>query len=82
MVWIKLSKIIKITHQDNDLKEFNSLARMIQVSFLAYFSGGIFLSLSYFDLPWHLVSFVVLLESFLAQQSMPMLPPKIYSTIN
>jgi putative inorganic carbon (hco3(-)) transporter len=69
ITWKKLSKIIKTSKEDNDLKEINNLARMIQVSLLAYLSGGAFLSLSYYDLPWHLVSFVVLLESFLPKQA-------------
>lgn len=38
------------------------LSRMIQVSFVAYASGGAFLSLAYFDLPWHLLAIVVLLD--------------------
>lgn len=69
--WRKLSKIVKITSQNNSLNTVNSLARMIQVSFLAYFSGGAFLSLSYFDLPWHLVSLVVVLERLVNQQAVP-----------
>jgi probable O-glycosylation ligase (exosortase A-associated) len=62
MTWKKLSKIIKKTNEDNDLKEINKLARMIQVSLLAYLSGGAFLSLSYYDLPWHLISFTIIID--------------------
>jgi putative inorganic carbon (HCO3(-)) transporter len=69
MAWKKLSKIIKLTNNDNALKEINNLAKMIQISLLAYFSGGAFLSLSYFDLPWHLVSLVVLLEKIVSKQT-------------
>lgn len=61
--WRKLKKIIKITNKDKDLLQINLLSKMMQVSFTAYFVGGAFLSLSYFDLPWHLVSFVVILEN-------------------
>lgn len=82
MAWMKLSKIVKSTRQDDNLKEVNNLASMIQVSLLAYLSGGAFLSLSYYDLPWHLICFVVLLESFLAQLAIPKLLPKRPSTIN
>lgn len=42
------------------------LARMLQVSLVAYLSGGAFLSLTYFDLPWHLVAIAVILRSFYA----------------
>jgi putative inorganic carbon (HCO3(-)) transporter len=38
------------------------LATMLQVSLVAYMSGGMFLSLTYFDLPWHLVAIVVILR--------------------
>ena len=33
---------------------------MIQVSLIAYMTGGAFLSLAYFDLPWHLISILVI----------------------
>jgi hypothetical protein len=35
---------------------------MLQVSLIAYFVGGAFLSLSYFDLPWHLLSFIQIIS--------------------
>jgi len=38
------------------------LAKMIQVSLVAYMSGGAFLSLSYFDLPWQLMAIALLLK--------------------
>jgi len=62
LAWKKLAKIIKTTDKQEQHKEVNALARMLQVSFIAYLVGGAFLSLSYYDLPWHLVSFVVILE--------------------
>ena len=62
--------MVKLTNNDIQLKEINHLAKMIQVSLLAYFSGGAFLSLSYFDLPWHLVSLVVLLEKIVSEQTL------------
>jgi len=57
-----LKGIIKKTNDDENLKEYNILAKMILISFVAYLVGGAFLSLSYYDLPWHLVSFVVILK--------------------
>lgn len=62
LAWKKLKTVIKKTNEKPELKEINLLAKMLQVSFIAYLVGGAFLSLSYFDLPWHLVSFVVILE--------------------
>lgn len=64
--WRKLSIVIKVANNNVELNDLKNLARMIQVSLLAYLSGGAFLSLSYFDLPWHLISFSVLLEQFMA----------------
>ncbi|MGD2081968.1 MAG: putative O-glycosylation ligase, exosortase A system-associated [Chromatiales bacterium] len=42
-----------------ELKWAGQLARMMQVGLLAYASGGAFLSLSYFDLPWHYVGILL-----------------------
>jgi len=67
--WFRLIKIIKLTNQSGELKQHNDLARMLQVGFIAYFVGGAFLSLSYFDLPWHFVSFVVLLNKFIETEA-------------
>lgn len=60
--WRKLKRLIKNTAKKAELLEMQLLSKMLQVSFIAYFVGGAFLSLSYFDLPWHLVSFVMILE--------------------
>lgn len=60
LTWRSLSKMIKCTKDDQD-SSFNLLARMLQVSLIAYMAGGTFLSLSYFDLPWHLIAIVMLL---------------------
>lgn len=38
------------------------LAAMVKVSLVAYAVGGAFLSLAYFDLPWHLLVILVLIE--------------------
>lgn len=64
LTWLKLNKLIKLTAEKSDANEIYLLAKMLQISLVAYYVGGAFLSLSYFDLPWHLVSFVVLLDRF------------------
>ena len=68
LTWRSLSKIVKDTAHKLEFKEIQSLALMLQVTMIAYLVGGAFLSLAYFDLPWHLISFVVLLNKFLAKQ--------------
>jgi putative inorganic carbon (HCO3(-)) transporter len=61
LTWRSLSKVIKLTAKEEDSRE-NFLARMLQVSLIAYMSGGAFLSLSYFDLSWHLIAISVLVS--------------------
>jgi putative inorganic carbon (hco3(-)) transporter len=75
--WSYLKRIIKQTDDDERFKDVNYLARMLQVSFIAYFVGGAFLSLSYFDLPWHFVSFVVLLNGYVGAQKPQTVMPTI-----
>lgn len=64
LIWgmsFKLCKrIIRITKNDADLKWANDLAKMTQVSIVAYLVGGAFLGLAYFDLPYHLMTICVL----------------------
>jgi len=67
--WLSLNKINRETSGRDDLLEFNILSGMIQVGLISYFVGGAFLSLSYFDLPWHYVSFIVLLRHQLGKLS-------------
>lgn len=63
-----LANIVNVTANDEMLKKYHFLAKMLQVSLIAYLTGGAFLSLAYFDLPWHIVSFVVLLNEFLKRE--------------
>ena len=60
--WRSLSKVIRMTKNIEDFKSQNILARMMQVCLVAYMSGGAFLSLSYFDLPWHIISLSLLMK--------------------
>jgi probable O-glycosylation ligase (exosortase A-associated) len=59
--WRTLSKTIRRTNSKPEYSHQNLLARMLQVSMIAYMSGGAFLSLSYFDLPWHVIAIALLL---------------------
>jgi cytochrome b561 len=62
-VWLLLSKIIRLTQNDPDSEWANNLARMLQLSFVAYCTAGAFLSLSYYDLYWQLVANSVILHT-------------------
>lgn len=61
IAWRKLSKVIALSRHDESPLLPATLARMLQVSLVAYLSGGAFLSLSYFDLPWHIIAISILL---------------------
>lgn len=61
----------KIIRQCRGREEYawaEDLTRMIQVSIVAYATGGAFLSMSYFDLPWHLVAIILLLQQYLQRE--------------
>jgi len=61
LMWRQLGSVIKATEGDPDRADYNFLARMLQISLLAFMSGGAFLSLSYFDLAWHLMAITLVL---------------------
>ncbi|MFC1684779.1 putative O-glycosylation ligase, exosortase A system-associated [Pseudomonadota bacterium] len=63
------SNIIAQTKGDEKYGWANVLARMVQVSIVAYAVGGAFLGLAYFDLPYHLMCIAVLCHSFISKES-------------
>ena len=67
LTWLNLSKVEKRTRGDPERKEIYLLARMLKLSLIVYMTGGAFLSLSEFDLPWHLVAIACLLKYQLNQ---------------
>lgn len=80
LTWRMLVKVIKQTAKDPALKEMNSLAKMLQVGFIAYFVGGAFLSLSYFDLPWHFIAMTIVLYRILGELPAP-IPEAVNSNL-
>lgn len=60
LAWRQCSNVIKKSKQNEELAWLANLMRMIQVSLIAYGSGGSFLSLAYFDLYWHFVAIAVI----------------------
>jgi len=61
-------RVSKVAARHDEFKWASDLAKMIQVSLVAYGTGGAFLSLSYFDLPWHLVAIILLLQEMLKRE--------------
>jgi probable O-glycosylation ligase (exosortase A-associated) len=66
LTWSNLSKVSRAAKEHDP--DTALLARMLKVSFVAYLTGGAFLSLSYFDLPWHIVAIAVLLRTYCTPQ--------------
>jgi len=60
--WRTASYLVKQHRDKAESKWVADLASMIRLSLLAYMSGGAFLSLSYFDLPWHLAAILLVLR--------------------
>jgi len=77
VAWRTASSLIKRVRGSPDLKWAADLMRMVQVSIVAYSVGGAFLQLSYFDLPWHMVSIVVITR-FIVEQKLGSKSPPVY----
>ncbi len=61
VAWLHCNTLIKNCANQDDKQWIANLAKMLKVGFLAYLAGGAFLSLSYFDLPWHFVAIIIVL---------------------
>lgn len=61
LMWRQLARAIRVTEKNPDHADYNYLARMLQISVVAFMAGGSFLSLAYFDLAWHLMSITIVL---------------------
>ncbi len=59
MMWRQFSRVILATQGNPEFAAHNYLARMLKVSMVAYLSGGAFLSLSYFDYAWTLMTIAI-----------------------
>ena len=66
--WRSGNWIIRETKGKPDLLWANNLARMLQVSQIAYATGGAFLSLAYFDLPYYVVVLMEVTKLYLKNQ--------------
>lgn len=71
LTWLKCGSIIRKSKRNPDLYWARDLAAMIQVSMIAYLSGGAFLGLAYFDYIYHLIAITVVAAHLVAQQVAP-----------
>lgn len=72
--WLVAGGIIRSTNKVLELKWANDLARIIQLSFVAYFSAGAFLSLSYYDFYWQMIGICVILKGIVEKDSTIAIP--------
>ena len=74
--WRTASKIARIAKRTPNLKRLADLTLMVQTSLIGYAVGGAFLGLAYFDLPYHLMTMVVISKVILekAKTANPVLP--------
>jgi probable O-glycosylation ligase (exosortase A-associated) len=66
--WRDGSWIIAKTRDRPDLSWANTLAKMLHVSQIAYATGGAFLSLAYFDLPYYVLVAMVLTKALVKRE--------------
>jgi probable O-glycosylation ligase (exosortase A-associated) len=64
LAWIRAQQVIKRSKHDPGNKWAADLAAMVQVSLVGYATGGAFLGLAYFDLPYHLMIIILLTAKF------------------
>lgn len=60
--WMRCSETIRITKSDSEQYWARDLSAMIQVSMVAYMTGGTFLGLSYFDYIYHIMALAVVVN--------------------
>lgn len=65
LMWKTGSRIIRATKGKPELLWAYNMAAMIQVSMIGYMVAGAFLALAYFDLIYHLMALLVLLEFYI-----------------
>lgn len=70
VVWRRCARLVRASQGREDLAWVASLTPMIQVSLIAYFVGGAFLSIAYWDAPYYLVVIVVS-TAWLARNAAP-----------
>jgi probable O-glycosylation ligase (exosortase A-associated) len=75
MTWRGLGKVERQTRGDPELAKYNMLARMLTLSLVVFCAGGTFLSLAFFDLPWHVVAIAYLLKHQVRDKLAARAPP-------
>jgi probable O-glycosylation ligase (exosortase A-associated) len=61
-------RVLRACRDRPDLKWCANLVAMVQVSILGYAVGGAFLGLAYFDLYYHLIAIIVLVDAYVRER--------------
>jgi len=77
LTWLKCGSIIRKAKRNPDLNWARDLAAMIQVSMIAYMSGGAFLGLAYFDYIYHLVALTAIIGYLITRPQQEIEPQRL-----
>jgi hypothetical protein len=58
--WRQANRVIRLCRGRPEFSWARDLAAMMQVALIGYFTGGSFLGLAYWDVPYSIVAFIVL----------------------
>jgi putative inorganic carbon (hco3(-)) transporter len=67
LTWFKCNSVIRIGKRNPEHAWAKDLATMVQVSLVAYMSGGAFLGMAYFDYVYHLIAVAVVVHALVAR---------------
>lgn len=73
--WRGASRVMRNARGRPDIQWMRDLAGMVQVSIAGYAVGGAFLGLAYFDLYYHLLAIIIVLNDQLARAASVAAPP-------
>ena len=80
--WRTAKTVFRLARGVPELQWAVELSRMLQVALVGYFTGGAFLSLAYFDLPYDLmvaaVVAMLLVKQHVAAQTQPVPQPRLW----
>jgi probable O-glycosylation ligase (exosortase A-associated) len=74
--WRNLSSVRRVAQDKPELHAQYILSQMLKISLIAYLTGGAFLSLAYFDLPWHIFAITYLLKQQVLKKAPSIAPIK------
>ncbi|MBS0554142.1 MAG: putative O-glycosylation ligase, exosortase A system-associated [Proteobacteria bacterium] len=74
LTWRSAGAIRRAVKGIRELNWMDELARMVQVSFVAYFTAGAFLGMAYFDLYYNIVVVIIAMKVMLKNRSVNAIP--------